>query len=76
MNTCSFWPDRWGSYDLTAACMVHDEDYENQTGFVAANNRLRINATNACTPFMGWVMWIGTTLFGWPFYIYHGVKNK
>jgi len=74
MSVCTLWPDRWGSYDLTAACQVHDDDYATQAGFITSNVRLYHNASNAFHPAMGTVMLIGTTLFGWPWYLAAKIK--
>lgn len=43
MNACTAWPDRWGSYDLSAACALHNEDYAEQRGFLSSNAKLEKN---------------------------------
>lgn len=40
MNTCTFWPDKWGSYDLSGCCLLHDEDFAAKAGFWRSNLRL------------------------------------
>lgn len=69
MNACTLFPDRFGSYDLTAACLLHDEDYATHQGFIASNFRLFVNATKASNMFVGLVMLAGTSILGWPWYI-------
>jgi len=41
MNACTLWPDRWWDYDLSGCCLMHDEAFDNKTGFLAANKNLR-----------------------------------
>jgi hypothetical protein len=43
MNICTLWPDKFLTYDLSAHCALHDEDYEYQRGFLASNIRLGRN---------------------------------
>lgn len=68
MNACTLWPDRWGSYDLTAACLAHDEDYAAQAGFWASNWRLFGNVRQTSL-ILALVMLAGTTLLGWAWYL-------
>ena len=74
MDTCTLWPDKWGSYDLSAACLLHDEDYAEQTGFVRANVRLYLNVSEINETLAG-VMLYGTLLLGWPWYLVAKIKK-
>ena len=79
VNACTLWPDRWGSYDLSAACALHDEDYESQSGFWSSNLRLYKNVRNASPRYvvghvMGAFMFMGVTVVG-PFF-YAQYKKK
>ena len=65
LNACTLWPDKFGSYDLSAACALHDEDYEEQRGFILSNIRLGKNVGG----WLGVLMVVGTTLLGWPWYL-------
>ena len=75
MDTCTLWPDKWGSYDLSAACLLHDEDYAGQIGFVLANVRLYLNVSEI-NKVLAVVMLVGTMLFGWPWYLAAKIKKK
>ena len=74
-NVCTFWPDRWGSYDISAACQLHDEDYANQVGFLHSNWKLFERIKRDGHPVLASAMLAGTTLAGWIFYLIAGVKH-
>jgi hypothetical protein len=61
VNACTLWPDKFGNYDLTAACLAHDEDYVNRVGWLNANKMLRKRVSKAMNPVMGWIMWTGVS---------------
>jgi hypothetical protein len=63
------WPDKINTYDLAGCCLLHDEDYDNQAGFIASNWRLYQCIRQSSPAWLALVMLAGTTLFGWYFYI-------
>jgi len=65
---CSFWPDRWRTYDYSSCCEIHDADYADpKVGRLEADNRLFKCVNKNANIFMATTMWIGVRLCGWMF---------
>ena len=65
---CSAWPDKWISYDYSACCKRHDEDYADpKVGRLEADNRLFKCVKAHSNLLMATTMWIGVRCCGWMF---------
>lgn len=67
MNACSFWIDSIGVWDWSSCCNIHDISYEIQIDKTLADLNLA-HCVNTILPGMGWIMWVGVTVFGGLFY--------
>lgn len=63
MNACTLWFDRLGPWNWHQCCVQHDLDYAHHIGKALADARLE-QCVEAILPGMGWIMWLGVTIFG------------
>lgn len=77
MNACSFWFDQFLWFNWNACCKAHDLAYSMGMNKEAADKALELCVNHILWP-MGWIMFIGVTLFGWLFYrkVKDGSKSK
>lgn len=65
---CSFWPDRWRTYDYSLCCKQHDDDYENpEVSRWEGDVSLLICVEKCANQFMATIMFIGVRCLGWAF---------